>query len=155
MKKIILSALSVLLLCAVCGCASQSRGEYTPRGETARNKSVEKEPVQETPAKEEPAKEEPAKEEPVSNLVNGMRPEFVEAMDSYEAFYDSYIEVLRKYQNDPTNLTVISEYMNMLGKLDDMEKKFDAWDDGTMNDAETAYYLQVSNRILQKLAAFE
>ncbi len=86
------------------------------------------------------------------NLVNGMRPEFIEAMNSYEAFYDSYIEVLNKYSENPTNLTILTEYMDLLSQAEEMDEKFNAWNDGTMNDAETSYFIQVNSRIMQKLA---
>ncbi len=34
-----------------------------------------------------------------TNLVNGMRPKFKEAMDSYEAFYDEYCTFMKKYND--------------------------------------------------------
>lgn len=47
------------------------------------------------------------------NLVDGMRPDFKEAMDSYEAFEE--------------------------------------WEEDEMNDAELKYYLDVNNRVMQKM----
>ena len=86
------------------------------------------------------------------DLVDGMRPEFVEAMDAYEAYYDSYCEILKEYKDNPEDLSIMTKYTEMLAKLEEMDAKFEAWDDGTMNDAETKYYLQVNSRIMQKLA---
>ncbi len=40
----------------------------------------------------------------------------------------------------------------MMSKLEEMDKKFDAWEDEDMNQAETKYYLKVHSRILEKLA---
>ncbi len=92
------------------------------------------------------------KESESRNLVNGMRPEFIEAMNSYEDFYDSYIEVLKKYSENPTNLTILTEYMDLLSQAEEIDEKFNAWNDGTMNDAETSYFIRVNSRIMQKLA---
>lgn len=86
-----------------------------------------------------------------SNLVDGMRPEFKEAMDSYEAFYNEYCEVLLKYKENPTNMSILAKYMELMKKLVDMDKKFKAWRNGELNNTELKYYLEVSNRIAQKL----
>lgn len=87
-----------------------------------------------------------------NGLIDGMRPEFKEAMDSYEEFYNSYYDLLKKYENNPADLTLLTEYMNMLEKAEKMEESLEAWDEDEMNDAELAYYLDVTNRILKKAA---
>lgn len=86
-----------------------------------------------------------------SGLVDGMRPEFKEAMDSYEAFYDEYCDFMKKYKANPTDMTLLGEYTNMVSKLADMDAKFNAWDESTMNAAELKYYAEVNNRVAQKL----
>ena len=50
--------------------------------------------------------------------VPGIRPEFKAAMDSYEEFYDSYCEFLRKYKENPTDYTLLAEYADMLTKVE-------------------------------------
>lgn len=85
-------------------------------------------------------------------LVDGMRPEFKEAMDSYEEFYSEYCDLYKKYSENSSDLTILAEYYALLGKMDDMDKKFDAWD-GDLNDAEYKYYLEVQSRVTQKLAS--
>lgn len=40
-------------------------------------------------------------------LVDGLRPEFKEAMDSYEAFYDEYCAFMKKYMKNPTDLKLL------------------------------------------------
>lgn len=86
-----------------------------------------------------------------SGLVDGMRPEFKEAMDSYEAFYDEYCDFMKKYKANPSDITLITEYANMVSKLADMDAKFNAWDESEMNVAELKYYAEVSSRVAQKL----
>lgn len=84
-------------------------------------------------------------------LVDGMRPEFKEAMDSYEAFYDEYCDVMKKYAANPTDMEILTSYTNMLTKAAEMSEKFEAWEGNEMNDAELKYYLDVNNRITKKL----
>ena len=86
-----------------------------------------------------------------TELVDGMRPEFKEAMDSYEAFYDEYCNVMKKYNKNPTDIELLTSYTDMLTKSAEMSKKFEAWKDNEMNDAELKYYLDVNNRVAKKL----
>ena len=86
-----------------------------------------------------------------TDLVDGMRPEFKEAMDSYEGFYDEYCAFMKQYSANPTDLTLLGKYIDMLTKLSEMDEKFEAWENTDMNDAELKYYLEVNSRIAAKL----
>ncbi len=86
-----------------------------------------------------------------NNLIDGMRPEFKEAMDSYEAFYKKYCDVLKKYSKNPADLTILSEYTKLLNQTAEMSEKFEEWDEDEMNDAELKYYLEVSGRVSQMM----
>lgn len=90
-------------------------------------------------------------EKPDENLIDGMRPEFKEAMDSYEEFYTEYCDFIKKYNENPTDFSLLTQYGEMLKKAGEMDESFKKWDDGKLNDAETKYYLEVTNRISQKL----
>ena len=81
----------------------------------------------------------------------GLRPEFKQAMDSYEAFYDEYCDFMVKYKENPTDLKLAAEYSDMLVELSEMEEAFDAWKDEDLTNEELAYYLEVTERISQKL----
>ena len=81
-----------------------------------------------------------------------MRPEFKEAMDAYEDFYNEYCDFLAKYAKNPTDFSLLGKYAGMLSKAADMDKAFDAWDQDDLNSAELQYYLALSSRVLQKLA---
>lgn len=84
-------------------------------------------------------------------LVDGMRPEFKDAMDSYEAFYDEYCDILKKYTENPSDMKLLADYTDMLAKAAEMAEKFDAWENDDLNSAELKYYLDVNNRVTQKL----
>lgn len=81
---------------------------------------------------------------------DNIRPEFKEAMDSYEAFYDEYCDLIKKYTQDPSDFTLLTKYTDMLGKVTEMDEKFKAWDEKDMTTAEQKYYVEVSARIAQK-----
>lgn len=85
------------------------------------------------------------------DLVDGMRPEFKEAMDSYETFYNEYCDIIIKYTENPTDMKLLADYTDILTKTTEMTEKFDAWENSEMNSAELKYYLDVNNRITKKL----
>ena len=86
-----------------------------------------------------------------AKLADGMRPEFKDAMDSYEAFYDEYCDILKKYTENPSDMKLLADYTDMLAKAAEMAEKFDAWENNDLNSVELKYYLDVNNRVTQKL----
>lgn len=95
----------------------------------------------------------PAKTEDQDDaLVDGMRPEYKEAMDSYEAFINEYCDFMNKYaESDGTDLSMLSDYTDYLDKYTEMMQDFEAWEDNDLNTAEAAYYAEVQSRVSQKL----
>lgn len=90
--------------------------------------------------------------EETNTLIDGMRPEFKEAMDSYEAFFDEYVAFMEKYAaSDGSDLSLLSDYASYMSKYTDMMADFEAWDSEDMNTAEMSYYIEVQSRISQKL----
>ena len=104
----------------------------------------------EEPAETEEPKEEPAEAE--SADASGLRPEFKEAMDAYEAFYDEYCEFMKEYQENPTNIALLTKYTQMLSQLTEMNASFEKWNSGDLNSEELKYYTEVNARVLQKMA---
>lgn len=96
-----------------------------------------------------PAAEAPT--EPETTTPSGIRPEFKEAMDSYEAFYNEYCDLLAEYTANPTDLTLLTKYAAMITKAEEMDKKFAAWDEGDLTPEELKYYLDVTARVEKKL----
>ena len=108
----------------------------------------ESEPTSATEQQTEPAE----KSSDSAELMDGMRPEFKQAMDSYEEFMNEYCEFMKKYdESDGTDVGLLADYTSYMSKYADMVEDFEAWDDGEMNTAETAYYLDVQTRINKKL----
>lgn len=94
-----------------------------------------------------PQAEAPAEE----TTADGLRPEFKQAMDSYESFYNEYIDLLNQYKANPTDFSILTKYMSMLSKLEEIDAAFKAWDSSDMTSEELKYYLEVSTRIQKKL----
>lgn len=85
-------------------------------------------------------------------LVDGMRPDFKNAMDSYETFMGEYCDFMAKYnESDGSDLSLLSDYASFLSQYAEMAESFEAWDSEDLTDAETAYYLEVQTRVSQKL----
>lgn len=91
--------------------------------------------------------------EDASAANTGLRPEFKAAMDAYEAFYDEYCAVLKKYSDNPTDMSLLTEYTDIITKSVEVNSAFEEWNDGTLNSEELAYFLDVNNRVMQKLVA--
>ncbi len=83
--------------------------------------------------------------------TDGIRSEFKEAMDSYESFYTKYCEIMKQYADNPTDLTLLSKYSEMLSKAEEMDKAFEDWDEDDLTNEELKYYLEVNNRVMQMM----
>lgn len=86
-----------------------------------------------------------------AELIADMRPEFKEALDSYEEFFDDYCEFMKKYADNPTDLGLLTDYTKFMKQYTETMSKLEALDDGEMNNTETKYYVEVTGRITQKL----
>lgn len=86
-----------------------------------------------------------------STNSTGISQEFKDAMDSYEAYMDEYVEFMKKYNANPTDPTLISQYSTMLQKYSEQVSAFDKWNSADMTTEETSYYIEVQTRVSQKL----
>lgn len=86
-----------------------------------------------------------------TDLVDGMRKDFKDAMDSYEAFMDEYVAFMKKYSDNPSDVSLLADYTKYMSKYADMVEKFDKWESEDLNDAELAYYIDVQARVSKKL----
>ena len=82
---------------------------------------------------------------------SGLRPEFKEAMDNYEAFFNSYCEFMGNYQTSNNTLEMLSDYAKMMTQYTETMRQCEAWENQDLNDEEMLYYLQVQNDVNQKL----
>ena len=92
-------------------------------------------------------------EAPAAAAPGGGPPEFKEAMASYEAFFDEYVEFMKSYDSAAGDMTAMLKYLDMLSQYSEMADKLDELEDSEMSDADAAYYIEVTARIYQKLAS--
>ncbi|MDO4466827.1 MAG: hypothetical protein Q4C49_07445 [Bacillota bacterium] len=109
------------------------------------------EPDEELKKEEKVVEKEQKEEVKKESTLNGIRPEFKEAMDKYEKFMDEYCDFMKKFSDNQSDVSLLLEYAEYLGKYTDAVEAFDEWDDEDLNDAETAYYIEVQTRINKKL----
>ena len=103
----------------------------------------EPEPTPEPETEPEPAQEEPALSD------SDIRPEIKETIDSYEEFFNEYVDFMENY--DASNISALSEYLSFLEKYTEYMQKMDDMEDADLTDAEAIYFAQASLRIEQRL----
>ena len=82
----------------------------------------------------------------------GIRPEFKDTMDSYEAFFKEYVDFLKKYESSGNALGMLSDYMDYISKYAEMSEKLNSLKISDLSHEETAYYLEVTARITELLS---
>lgn len=87
-----------------------------------------------------------------SLMIDGIRADFKEAIDSYEAFFDEYVVFMKKYKESPNATDMLADYSSYITKYADMMSKIEALQTDDLSTAELAYYADVLGRINQKLA---
>ena len=141
MKKFIIIAIALILVFAFIGCSKNDTTSAEPETETVETYDTDEEA--ETP--EEADTSEDSSDE---GLIS---PEFKETMDNYEAWFDHYCDVMKRYQEDSTDLELLSEMTDLLAEETTMLEEMENMDQDDMNAAELAYYLEVTARIEKNL----
>ena len=80
-----------------------------------------------------------------------LSPEFKKTMDDYEAWFDHYCEVMKKYNENPSDMELLSEMSELISEEAKMLEQMENMDQSEMNTAELAYYLEVTARIEKNL----
>ena len=141
--------------------SNDDKSEYEPMKETMKielhtpsEKDEDTEPETEKPTEKPAEKPKESSESSKSESRNSdeISSEFKEMMDSYEAFFDEYAAFMKKYKENPSDLSLLSEYTDYLSKYSDYLNKLDDVDQDELTDAELAYYMKVHTRILKKIA---
>lgn len=97
-------------------------------------------------------KPEEAKETKPAQTADGVDPELKAFLDSYEEFMDEYILFMKKYMDDPGNaVTMLGEYASIMEKYGEFAEAVEKYDEKEMSTADAKYYLEVTNRINQKM----
>lgn len=166
MKKSLSVLLAIItLLClgvfALTGCSSARISSVTSTSETTKETAEETtkatteatteattKAVSDDEEDEEDVDEDSEDEDEESGEVD---PELKAFLDSYEAFYDEYIDFIVKYNENPTDLTLMTEYTEMMLKLNEFQSATEKYDTDEMSEADRLYYIEVITRVEKKL----
>ena len=119
----------------------------TPRA-TVKPTATPKSAVTAPPATPKPTAA-PAPEAPAA--PTGVSPEFKATMDSYEAFFDEYIDFMKAMSDDPSNMAMLLKYASMMTQYAETMEKLEAIDESKLSPSDDAYYIEVMARIEVKL----
>lgn len=143
LKKFAILIIVALVVLSIISCGGgKSKSEEKP---TSEETEVSTSQETDTNVEEEKSDTEDRDETEVS-------PDFKATMDKYEEFFDEYVDFMKKYNENPTDATLLAESADMLTKEAEMMKEMEAMDESEMTTAEAAYYLEVTARIQEKLA---
>lgn len=81
--------------------------------------------------------------------------DFKKMMDSYEDFFDEYIEFMKKYENSDDVAGILNDYADYMTKYADYMQKLNDVDTDNLSTADAAYYTKVQARIVKKLAEIQ
>lgn len=86
---------------------------------------------------------------------DGIRPEFQQAMDGYEDFFDEYCDFMQRYSaSDGTDLSMLADYADIMEQYAQVTSDFANWNSEDLTTAELSLYLDVQTRVNQKLLEF-
>lgn len=134
-KMLALLLMMGLTLAAVTACGSSGSSDSS-------------EPAQPDTETVEDTTEEP---EPGEADSGELSPEFKKTMDDYEAWFDHYCEVMKAYNENPTDPDLLTEMTDLISEEAEMLEQMENMDQSEMSKAELAYYFEVTARIEKKL----
>ena len=72
-------------------------------------------------------------------------------MKDYEAWVDSYVAFMKKYKDNPTDPTLLNEYAKLVDESVKWSNDVEKWDQKSMTPDELKEFLEIYNRIIQKI----
>lgn len=78
--------------------------------------------------------------------------EWKQFLQEYEAWVDDYISIVKKYEENPTDMTILTDYMEMLSNLTQWTQKADNIQESILDTNEALEYSKEMLRIAGKLA---
>lgn len=126
-----------------------------PEEETTEEETSKAESSKAESSKTESSKAESSKKEQSSKSATGVTPEFKKAMDSYEEFFDEYIDFMKRYSESDNPLEMMDEYSEYLSKYSETMQALNDMESKEVTEADSLYFIEVQARILDKLSKVE
>ena len=147
MKKFLIITIAIILVLALFGCGKDKTTSTEQDSGTAEIYETDSEEPESAVVSEDlDTSDESSKSD--SGVLSS---EFKKTMDDYEAWFDHYCDVMERYQEDSTDLKLLSEMTDLLTEETTMLEEMENMDQDDMNAAELAYYLEVTARIEKRL----
>ncbi len=123
---------------------SAPAASQAPRSTAQQSASAVKPSAAPSPSPAAAAKDAPA---------DGIRPEVREFLDAYEACMNEYADFMQKYNSADSDsvVSMLGDYYSILARYSEFAEKMEDFDEKSLSAAETAYYLEVMNRVSQTL----
>lgn len=109
-------------------------------------------PEQETTAEKTTKSSKKKSSKKSTSSSDNVSPEFKATMDSYEEFFNDYVDFMKKYKNSTDITSMASDYADYMTKYSDMMQKLNDIKSENLSTADLAYYNEVNARITKKLA---
>ena len=98
----------------------------------------------------------PTQAEPENTSLNatdemGNESEWKEFLRLYEEWVDDYVELMKKYNNNPSDISLLSDYMESMQKIVEWSEKADKIQ-SDLSGEDLREYLATMSRIIQKLS---
>lgn len=87
-----------------------------------------------------------------SNSSSGVNADFKATMDSYEEFFNDYVDFMKKYNNSTDIVSMATDYAKYTKEYAEKMQSFKDEKTDDLSVADAAYYLEVEARITKKLA---
>lgn len=152
LKKILAMLLAFVMMLSLTACGVNRPAE--PDDDGNRQERVTEEPKEteepEKTAEPEETKEPAETEEPTEEPA-GVSADFKAVMDEYEKFIDKYVKFMKKYEKEGRPLSMLSEYTELLTQYTEFAETMAAYNGDNLSAADYAYYIEVMDRVSQKL----
>lgn len=109
-------------------------------------------PEQETTAEKTTKSSKKKSSKKSTSSSDNVSPDFKATMDSYEEFFNDYVDFMKKYKNSTDITSMASDYADYMTKYSDMMQKLNDIKSENLSTADLAYYNEVNARITKKLA---
>lgn len=160
-KKILCTVMALLVVgtsgVVFTGCGSDnSKDSSSSKVETTVEETTAESTTEETTTSEPTTVEETTVKETTVATTKateaGVNADFKATMDSYEEFFNDYVDFMKKYKNSTDITSMASDYADYMTKYSDMMQKLNDIKSEDLSTADLAYYNEVSARITKKLA---
>lgn len=153
MKKTVTIIIAGLLILSMAGCGST---QETSTQQTQQS-TASAAPVQQAPqstAEESPAAQTAAADSSSSSAASTEA--WKQFLKDYEAWADSYVEFMKKYKENPSDLGLIGDYGNWIAETAEWAEKAEKYEDdlqkGDVTPEIISEYMNTLSRITKKIA---